>query len=441
MGTNRFPEITNSQIVYERAKDLIPCFSQTMAKGPSQYVQGVAPIYLQKGEGAYVWDVDGNRFLDYNMAIGPISLGYCFPAVDEAIRKQLSDGITFSLMHPLEVDVAELIRDTVPNAEAIRFSKGGADVTSAAIRIARAYTGKDKILCCGYHGWHDWYVSTMTRNSGIPKGIQDLTFTFNYNDIESVAKSIDEDTAAIILEPVVFEEPQNDFLHKLRELCTEKGILLIFDEMWTGFRISLGGAQEYFGIDADMATFSKAVANGMPISVLTGKRKYFHVLEEDVFFFNTFGGETLSLAAAKATIEYMKTNRVPDYLFTMGLMLKNGFNEICQSIGLSSVIATGYPYRTIVQFSEKNGDPLLQKSLVQQELIRRGILWSGFHTLCYSHSEEDIRYTLDAYKEVLTILKNAIKSDTLRDSIEGTPVLPVFRKTGSFNTKPVNSKQ
>ena len=206
-----------------------------MAKGPSQYVQGVAPIYLQKGEGAYVWDVDGNRFLDYNMAIGPISLGYCFPAVDEAIRKQLSDGITFSLMHPLEVDVAELIRDTVPNAEAIRFSKGGADVTSAAIRIARAYTGKDKILCCGYHGWHDWYVSTMTRNSGIPKEIQSLTFTFNYNDIESVAKSIDKNTAAIILEPVVFEEPQNDFLHKLRDLCTEKGILLIFDEMWTDF--------------------------------------------------------------------------------------------------------------------------------------------------------------------------------------------------------------
>ena len=164
-------------------------------------------------------------------------------------------------------------------------------------------------------------------------------------------------------------------------------------------------------------------------------------LKKMCFFFNTFGGEALSLAAVKATIEYMKINRVPDYLFTMGLMLKNGFNEICQSIDLSSVVATGYPYRTIVQFSEKNGDPLLQKSLVQQELIRRGILWSGFHTLCYSHSEEDIRYTLDAYKEVLPILKNAIESNTLRESIEGTPVLPVFRKTDSFNTKPVNPEQ
>jgi glutamate-1-semialdehyde aminotransferase len=173
-------------------------------------------------------------------------------------------------MHPLEVEVAEMINEIIPNAESVRFSKTGADVTSAAVRVARAFTGREKILCCGYHGWHDWYISVTDRNKGIPNIIQDLTFTFNYNDIQSLKDSIDDETAVVILEPFVFEPPKDNFLHELREICTKNGTLLIFDEMWTGFRISLGGAQEFFDVKADLATFSKAIANGMPIAVLTG---------------------------------------------------------------------------------------------------------------------------------------------------------------------------
>ncbi|MFN3695724.1 MAG: aminotransferase class III-fold pyridoxal phosphate-dependent enzyme, partial [Ignavibacterium sp.] len=235
--------------------------------------------------GSHVWDVDGNEYLDYTMAVGPLSLGYAYDKVDEAIREQLKDGITFSLMHPLEVEVAQLINKVVPNAESIRYSKVGADVTSAAVRLARAYTGRNKVLCCGYHGWHDWYISVTDRNKGIPQAIQDLSFTFNYNDIQSVIDSIDEDTACVILEPFVFEEPKDNFLHKLRDICTQNGTVLIFDEMWTGFRIAVGGAQEYFGVKADLACFSKAVANGMPISILTGKKDIMQLLEKDVFFF------------------------------------------------------------------------------------------------------------------------------------------------------------
>ena len=167
---------------------------------------------------------------------------------------------------------SKLINEVIPNAESIRFSKTGADVTTAAIRVARAYTGREKVLCCGYHGWHDWYISVTDKDNGIPKAINDLTFTINYNDIQSVKDSIDSDIAAIILEPFVFEQPKDNFLHELRKLCDDNGILLIFDEMWTGFRIALGGAQEYFGVKADMATFSKAVANGMPLSILTGRK-------------------------------------------------------------------------------------------------------------------------------------------------------------------------
>jgi glutamate-1-semialdehyde 2,1-aminomutase len=267
-----YPVITESNNLYERALPVMAPVTQTLAKGPGQYVNGIAPKYLKKGKGSHVWDVDGNEYLDYNMAIGPLSLGYCYPRVDEAIIAQLKDGITFSMMHELEVTLAELIHRVIPNAESIRISKTGADVTSAAVRVARAYTGRKKVLCCGYHGWHDWYISVTSRNSGIPEEVKDLSATFEYNDIDSVRQALDADVACVILEPFVFEAPRDGFLQELKALCEANGTLLIFDEMWTGFRIAVGGAQEYFGVTPDLACYSKAFANGMPISLLTGRR-------------------------------------------------------------------------------------------------------------------------------------------------------------------------
>ena len=435
-NNKNYPDITRSDKLYKIALDLIPSTTQTLAKGPQQNVRGIAPKYLQKGKGSHVWDVDGNEFIDLNMGIGPLSLGYSYPKVDEAIKKQLKDGITFSLMHPLEVEVAQLINKVVPNAESIRYSKTGADATTAAIRVARAYTGKEKILCCGYHGWHDWYISVTDRNLGIPKTVEDLTFTFNYNDIQSVQDSIDSDTAAIILEPFVFEEPKNNFLQDLRKLCDENGILLIFDEMWSGFRIALGGAQEYFGVDADLATFSKAVANGMPISILTGRKEIMQVLDEKVFFYTTFGGEALSLAAAKATINELRDKNVPKYLAEKGQILKDGYNEITQNLGIDFSKCIGYNCRSLITFDPKAGNPLEMKSLVQQEMIKRGILWGGFHNMSYSHSDTDIEYTLNTYKEVLPILKKAVDEKNVKGYLKGEPVVPVFRKVSNFNTKP-----
>ncbi|MFZ4621200.1 MAG: aminotransferase class III-fold pyridoxal phosphate-dependent enzyme, partial [Bacteroidota bacterium] len=181
-----YPSIEHSDALYIRALGLIPAVTQTLAKGPGQYVKGVAPKYLSRGKGSHVWDVDGNEFLDYTMGVGPLSLGYSYGPVNDAIKRQLEDGITFSLMHPLEVEVAELVRSVVPNAESVRFSKTGCDVTTAAVRLARAFTGRNKVLCCGYHGWHDWYIGVTDRNKGIPQQSQDLTYTFNYNDIQSV---------------------------------------------------------------------------------------------------------------------------------------------------------------------------------------------------------------------------------------------------------------
>ena len=431
-----YPNITNSDELYARALGLIPAVTQTLAKGPGQYVKGVAPKYLRRGKGAYVWDADGNQFLDYTMGVGPLSLGYCYDAVDAAIRKQLEDGITFSMMHPLEVEVAELLREVIPNAESVRFSKTGCDVTTAAVRLARAFTGRDKVLCCGYHGWHDWYIAVTDRNKGIPQVSRDLTYTFNYNDIQSVIDSIDAETACVILEPVVFEAPRENFLHKLKEVCQRNGTLLIFDEMWSGFRLALGGAQEYFGVKADLACFSKAVANGMPISILTGRQDVMQLLEKEVFFFTTFGGEALSLAAAKATIEELRDKKVPEYLARVGNMIKEAYNAIAARLGMDYTKCSGFGCRTIVTFDASAGNPLEIKSFVQQELIKRGILWSGFHTISYSHSDADIDYTISAYTEILPMVQKAVAEKTVRQQLRGEPVEPVFRKTSNFNMKP-----
>lgn len=431
-----YPSITESDKLYARATGLIPAYTQTLAKGPGQYVKGVAPKYLRRGKGSHVWDVDGNEFIDYMMGIGPLSLGYCYPAVDEAIKQQLADGITFSMMHPLEVEVAELIREVVPNAESVRYSKTGCDVTSAAVRLARAYTGKNKVLCCGYHGWHDWYIAVTDRNKGIPQVTQDLSFTFNYNDIQSVIDSIDGDTACVILEPIVFEAPKNNFLQELRDLCTANGIVLIFDEMWTGFRLAVGGAQEYFGVRADLMCYSKAIANGMPIGVLAGRKEIMGLCEKDIFFFTTFGGEALSLAAAKATIGELRKYKVPGALARQGKKLKDGYNAIAQELGMTYTACTGFDCRTIITFDAKAGNPLEMKSLVQQEMIKRGVLWGGFHNMSYSHTDADVAHTLAAYREALPLLKKAVDEKNVGKALRGEPVEPVFRRTSNFNLKP-----
>ena len=438
------PGIAHSDALYARALGLIPAATQTLAKGPGQFVRGVAPKYLRSGRGARVVDVDGNEYLDLSMGVGPLSLGYAEPAVDAAIRAQLRDGITFSLMHPLEVEVAERVRQLIPGADQVRFAKNGCDVTTAAVRLARAFTGRRKVLCCGYHGWHDWYIAVTDRNRGVPEDVAALTHTFAYNDLSSVEAALDDDTACVILEPVTFEPPQNDFLSRLKTLCASRGALLIFDEMWTGFRVAVGGAQEHFGVIADLACFSKAIANGMPLAVLTGRADVMSLCEREVFFFSTFGGEALSLAAAAATLRELVRRDVPAQLAVLGTRLRDGYNGLCQAHlpgGLSR--CTGLPCRTLVSFSSPTEgasagvDPLVMKSYVQQELLRCGVLWNGFHNLSAAHTVDDVDYLLAAYGEVLARLAAQLERGGLPQALRGEPVEPVFRRTSQFNLKPV----
>jgi glutamate-1-semialdehyde 2,1-aminomutase len=437
---DNYPNIRQSDEWYMRALKVQKPVTQTLAKGPGQFSKGVSPKYLVKGKGSHVWDVDGNEYIDFNAAIGPLSLGYAYPAVDNAIKAQLEDGISFSLMHPLEVELAELIQQVIPNAEAVKIAKTGADVCSAAVRVARAFTGRDKIFCCGYHGWHDWYIGITSRNAGVPEAIQDMTYTFEYNDIEAIRAALDETVAALILEPFIFQEPAPGFLQELAIVCKENGTLLIFDEMWTGFRIAIGGAQEYFNVKPDLAVYSKACANGMPIALLTGRADVMELFNSEVFSYTTFGGEALSLAACIATINELIDKNVPQYLAEKGALLKDGYNRLAIEFGMDKYTACiGFNCRTMVTFTPEAGNGLEVKTLMQQEMIKRGILWAGFHNMCYSHTDEDINYTLSAYRDVMPIMKGAIESGNIKSYLKGEVLEAVFRKVSNYNIKPKNT--
>jgi glutamate-1-semialdehyde aminotransferase len=285
---------------WRRAQQVIPLGTQTLSKSPTQFVQGALPIYLERGLGSHVWDVDGNEWIDYPMALGPVLLGYCEPAVDAAVRAQLDDGITFTLMHPLEVEVAERIVAMCPGVEAVRFGKSGSDAISGAVRAARALTGRDHVLVAGYHGWQDWYFGTTTRDAGVPAAVSALTSTFPFNDLSALERALDErrgSVAAVVVEPSGAEVPEDGYLDGLIDLARRHGALSIFDEVITGFRLAPGGARERYGVEPDLSCYGKALGNGMPISAIGGRWSTMRVFD-DIIFSGTHGGEALSVAAA-----------------------------------------------------------------------------------------------------------------------------------------------
>jgi glutamate-1-semialdehyde 2,1-aminomutase/spore coat polysaccharide biosynthesis protein SpsF len=424
--------LDRSRELAARAAKVIPGSSQTLSKGPTQFVQGVAPTFLVRGRGSHVWDADGNEYIDYPMALGPIILGHAYPAVDEAVRRQLNQGVSFSLPHPLEIEVAERLAEMVPCAEMVRFGKNGSDATAGAVRLARAYTGRDLVVCCGYHGWQDWYIGTTTFNRGVPKAVSQLTATFEYNNIESLKRVLAENrkrVAAVILEPIGVVEPEGDFLQQVRDLCSREGCLLIFDEVVTGFRLARGGAQEYFGVIPDLACFGKAMANGYPLSAVAGPREIMQHFEQTFFSF-TFGGEALSLAASLVTMKEIAEKDVIGHNWEQGAKLKEGLDVLARQFGFEKYMrCVGLPPRNVVSFFDASGrDSLLVKSLYQQECLKRGVLFSGGHNLCYSHSNEDIEFTLRVYRAAMEVTGEAIRRDNVEACLEGAPVQPVFRR-------------
>ena len=425
--------LSNSYDIKEKAETLIPGLTQTFSKGPLVFIQNVSPVYLSKANGSHVWDVDGNEYIDYPMALGPVILGHNYPAVTQAVINQVQNGTSYSLPHPLEVEVADLIVQNVPSAEMVRFGKNGSDATSGAIRAARAYTGRDIIVCCGYHGWQDWYVGTTTRDAGVPQSVKDLTITFEYNNFSSLKDLFDKypnQIAAVIMEPIGVELPKTGFLEDVKNITKKEGAVLIYDEIVTGFRLDLGGAQKYFGVTPDLTCVGKAMGNGYPISAVAGNKEIMKMFDQ-IFFSFTFGGEAVSLAAAKATIEEMQNKSVINHLWQQGQRLSDGFNALSSYFGLEKYIRSDglAPHTAIIYMSGDNDfvDPLVVKSLFQQECIKRGILISSSQNISFSHTNHDIDYTLKVYRTAMEILSTALREGNIKELLEGPPVQAIFR--------------
>jgi len=453
------PIITNSNKLYRKAIKIIPGGSQTFSKGPSQFTNNFAPKYLKKGKGCKAWDEDNNKYIDYVMGCQPLILGYADRDVNRAVHKQLEIGSTFSLMNKLEVDVAELLVKHIPSAEMVRFGKNGGDATTIAIKIARAVTGKQKIAFCGYHGWHDWFIASTDKSNGIPNFNKQLVHSFEYNNIESlenVFANNKNEIACVIMEPITVPEPKcftknctnkacktsnickkNNFLHEVKKICKKNNALLIFDEVVTGFRYAIGGAQEYYNVTPDLTALAKGISNGIPLSAIVGKKEYMSLLGDDVFFSFTYGGECLGLAAAKACIKKLIKEKVPKHLNSVGSYYKDNLNKIIKSHKLEHFLfCDGHPCRSIVTIKDiRNYKNLEIKTFIQQELFRRGILWAAYHSLSFMHKKSDINKTLKAFDETLEILSKIIKLNLdIKSKIEGDLVSPVFRKVSDFNS-------
>jgi glutamate-1-semialdehyde aminotransferase len=416
----------------KRALAVIPSATQTFSKGRRAYVEGVGPAFVARARGSHVWDVDGHEYIDYPMGLGAVTLGHAYPAVNEAVTRQLAEGVSFSVAHPLEVALAETLTEILPGADMVRFGKNGSDATSGAVRAARALTGRDVIACCGYHGWQDWYIATTTRAAGIPKAVRELTVPFAYNDLASLERVFADHrgrVAAVIMEPVGVVPPAPGFLQAVHDLAHREGALLIFDEIVTGFRLALGGAQEMFGVIPDLSCFGKGMGNGFPIAAVVGRRDLMEVFDQ-LFFSFTFGGEAASLAAALATVREMCDKPVIPHLWRQGERLRDGFNALARAAGLGRhAECVGYPPRTVITFADPaGGDPAVLKTLFLQEAIKRGILLGGGMNVSFSHDDDDVTRTLAAYEAALAEVAAAVKAGDAARRLQGRVVEPVFRK-------------
>jgi glutamate-1-semialdehyde 2,1-aminomutase len=421
----------HSESYLERAMRVIPLGSQTFSKSITALPFGISPYFVDRASGSHFWDIDGNKFLDFVNGLACVTLGYRDPDVDTAVLSQMQNGVTFSLPHRLETLVAEQLVDLIPCAEMVRFAKNGSDVTSAAVRIARACTGRERVAVCGYHGWQDWYIGSTSRNLGVPMGVQALTHSFAYNDLNSLRslfKAHPGEFAAVILEPMNATWPSPGFLEGLREMTRVEGSLLVFDETITGFRFDNGGAQAYFGVRPDLATFGKGIANGYPLSAVVGRRDYMGVVE-DIFFSGTFGGETLSLAAAQAVLSKYKREPVIEKLRAHGEMIMAGVSELISVHELTSVISvSGHPAWSFLQFFDSSPYTNLEvKSLFLQEVFRRGVYTLGTHNMSYAHSDEDVAALLMCYDDVFGTIANVIRNNILHKILECSPLTPLFK--------------
>lgn len=424
----------------KRAQEIIPGGGHTYSKGPDQSPL-LGPKLISHGKGSHVWDVDGNEYIDWAMGLTAVSLGHAFEPVLEAVRKELEKGVNFQCPSPIETELAELFLSVVPSAEMVKFAKNGSTVTTAAVKLARAYTGKKYVAYCSDHGffsYDDWYIGAKPNNSGVPPEIAALTLTFKYNDIASVEKLFSEypgKIACIILEPMEFDLPKDNFLHKVKDICHKNGAVFILDEMITGFKLGFPGIHTTLGIEADLTTWGKGVANGFSTCMLAGKKDLMklggidHDKERVFLISTTHGAETHALAAAIASIKYARDNNTIASDEKKGIQIREQVEKLIAKYNLQKHLEIkGHPCWLLMLFKDKEGvasDGF--KTLFFQELIKHGILFRGTFNISVSHSDEDIRITIEAFDKAMEVYSKAI-AEGYEKYLVGPPIKPVFRK-------------
>ena len=422
---------TKSQELLKRELQVSPLAAQTFSKSYRYFCQGIAPSYMDHGEGCYIYDVDGNKFIDYMCALGPITVGYNEPSINEAVIKQVNKFASGSLQSELEVELAEKLCQIVPCAEMVRFVKNGGDATTAAIRLARAYTGRDMVLMSGYHGMHDWSIGASENHKGVPEAVRKLTMNFTYNDLNDLEDKLKQhEVAAVILEPIQSNGPKEGFLQGVKELAHKYGALLVFDEVVSGFRYALGGGSELCGVVPDMAAFGKGMANGYPISAVAGRKEILQQIEHGVFVSTTFGGDSISMAAALATIKILEQPGFYEHITKIGTMQRDGIAELIKKYDLGDVLSvSGMPAHAGVSFEGHGSLNYLDiQSVYSQTMIENGILVFAIYNLNKSHTEKEAKAYIEATDKAFALIKEAVEKDSLEGILRGGKVDPVFKR-------------
>ena len=435
MNTN----FERSIALQKKLNSLVPGGSHTYAKGEDQFPEN-SPVIIDRGEGCHVWDVDGNEYIEYGMGLRSIILGHAYKPVVEAAYRQALRGNNFVRPAAIEAEVAEHVVNLIDSAEMVKFAKNGSDANDAAVKLARAYTGRDLVGVCADHPFfsvNDWFIGTSPMDAGIPKAIKDLTVKFRYNDIESVKALFAKypgQIACLILEPEKTDPPANGFLHEAQRLCRENGTLFVLDELITGFRYHLRGAQNLFGLDPDLSSFGKAMGNGFAIAALVGKREYmqlgdlYHDKEKVFLLSTTHAAEGSGLAAALETMRICERENVAEYLEYQGERLRDGIMKAVEEHHLIEFFGVLGRACNLVYFTrdqdKKPSQPF--RTLFFQETMKRGLLMPSL-IVSFSHTDQDVDRTVESILESLYVYRRAL-DEGVEKYLVGRPVKPAIRK-------------
>lgn len=411
-----------------------------MSKRAELHLPEQWPAYFKKAKGVEVWDLDGNKFIDMSyMGVGPYILGYADPDVDAAVKKTIDEGSAATLNSPEDVELAELMLELHSWAQMVRFARTGGEAMAVAVRIARAYTKKDKVAFCGYHGWHDWYLSANLSSdknlighllpglspNGVPRGLINTALPFHYNKIDELKKIVKKhDIGVIVMEPSRHKEPQGGFLKQVRKIADQIGAVLVFDEISSGFRRNVGGVHMVYKVIPDIAVFAKAISNGYPMAAIIGKKKIMSAAQE-TFISSTYWTERLGPTAALTAIKKMRRLNVPRHLDKIGDLIGQGWLKLAQKHNLDITIGGPNPLVNF-SFNYKNAQEI--KTLFTQEMLKRGFLASLSVYVSYSHTREHAKTYLKAADEVFAIISEAISKNKVKKLLEGPVAQAGFKR-------------